>query len=89
MDLDRLSMSGGDRVCWFAIAHGARFCSGGPSLVAHDQPQNKEDRNRDCEDHSGDCDDAHGSPDSFDDLAVAFNDQLRWITLVRHAEAGF
>ena len=27
MDLDRLSMSGGDRVCWFAIAHGARFAA--------------------------------------------------------------
>src|SRR5215472_18936208 len=30
-----------------------------------------------------------GSPDSFDDLAVAFNDQFQGVTLVKHAEAGF
>src|SRR5215472_11541601 len=32
---------------------------------------------------------AHGSPDSFDDHAVAFNDQLQGVTLVKHAVAGF
>ena len=31
----------------------------------------------------------HGSPDSFDDLAVAFNDQFRGVTFVKHPEAGF
>jgi len=31
----------------------------------------------------------HGSPNIFDDLAVAFNDQFRGVTRVKHAEAGF
>ena len=32
---------------------------------------------------------AHGSPDTFDDLAVPFNDQFQGVTLVKHAVAGF
>jgi hypothetical protein len=31
----------------------------------------------------------HSSPNIFDDLAVAFNDQFRGVTRVKHAEAGF
>jgi len=29
------------------------------------------------------------SPNVFDDFAVAFNDQFRGVTLVKHAEAWF